>query len=241
MSRFSKTFFKLLHSYKPRPIYLIPLAPLTLFSATTFSTGNDYEMDKNAILEPTFESSKKNKPLSEEKAYLEMENNLKKTQEKLSSKIFSTNKLINFSINNYNSNIIHKNALKLDTKIESNWNDFYENIDLIFTNDETDLNSDNSRARMERIVRATQEHFCYEMEKLEDNNNIKFSYDLWKRPQNKTGKGSKYSGGLAKVLQNSKIFEKAGVSVSISSGVLPPSAIKQMSANHDELKHLLVC
>merc|ERR1712048_402787 len=48
-----------------------------------------------------------------------------------------------------------------------------------------------------------------------------------------------YAGGISKVLVDGKVFEKAGVSVSISSGKLPKRAVQQMTANHDELQALL--
>merc|ERR1712217_151768 len=45
--------------------------------------------------------------------------------------------------------------------------------------------------------------------------------------------------GISRVLTDGAIFEKAGVSVSISSGKLPTQAVMKMTANHGELASLL--
>lgn len=43
--------------------------------------------------------------------------------------------------------------------------------------------------------------------------------------------------GISCVIQDGKVFEKGGVNVSVVYGNLPPSAIRQMSPDHDELIH----
>ena len=135
----------------------------------------------------------------------------------------------------------HAAALPLDTSLTSEWLDFYDEIDLLFTVDEArDEHSDNMRARMERLVRATQEHFCHEIQALEGDDGGTFTTDLWKRPSSRCGVASKHAGGLSKVLVGGRVFEKAGVSVSVSSGKLPKRAVQQMTANHSELQQLLV-
>merc|ERR1719242_2551567 len=134
----------------------------------------------------------------------------------------------------------HRSALPLDSSLTSEWLTFYDEIDLLFTVDEPcDAESDNMRARMERLVRATQEHFCHEIQALEGRDGGSFTTDLWKRPSSRCGVASKHAGGLSKVLVNGRVFEKAGVSVSISSGKLPKRAVQQMTANHTELQQLL--
>eukprot|EP01084_Bolivina_argentea_P257575 433998_1 len=99
------------------------------------------------------------------------------------------------------------------------------------------------RARMERLVRTTQEHFCHEIQQLEKihsgNTNAKFQTDLWKRPSTRCGVASKHAGGITKLLIDGNVFEKAGVNISISSGKLPKQTVQQMTANHTELKTLL--
>ena len=136
-----------------------------------------------------------------------------------------------------NTNVEHATALPLDTSLTSEWLDFYNEIDLLFTSDEVhDAQNDNMRARMERLVRATQEHFCHEIQALEGEHGGTFTTDLWKRPSSRCGVASKHAGGLSKVLVNGRVFEKAGVSVSISSGKLPKRAVQQMTANHSELQ-----
>jgi coproporphyrinogen III oxidase len=54
-----------------------------------------------------------------------------------------------------------------------------------------------------------------------------FHRDHWLRPQG--GEGSSC------VLANGRVFEKAGVNVSVVHGVLPPAAIRQMKADHKSL------
>lgn len=209
----------------------------SILAATTLTLIN--EDNENRI-----ESSTKSQSSNiEQERYQQMLNILNDTSLKI-KQYFELNKESNI-IKDENKEITnHKLPLKLDSSLTSEYLDFYDKIDLLFTNDELlDDNNDNMRARMERLVRATQEHFCHEIEQLEINNNnnsdILFKSDLWKRPQIRCGVASKYAGGLSKVLVNGKVFEKAGVSVSISSGKLPSRAVQQMTADHDKLKQLL--
>jgi coproporphyrinogen III oxidase len=57
----------------------------------------------------------------------------------------------------------------------------------------------------------------------------KFNRDHWLRP-NGGGEGSSCT------LSGGRIFEKAGVNISIINGTLPPAAIRQMKADHSSLK-----
>jgi len=115
----------------------------------------------------------------------------------------------------------------------TSWNDSQFDIPLYFTKDE--ITSDNTRARMEKMVRRTQMHYCHELEKLDGK--AKFREDRWIRP--KSGSASIYSGGVTRILSDGDAFEKAGVSVSISSGQLPRRAVEKMTANHGDLASLL--
>ncbi|ETO20776.1 coproporphyrinogen oxidase [Reticulomyxa filosa] len=151
----------------------------------------------------------------------------------------------------------YEKPLPLDPKLKSSWDNFHDQIELIFTKDEKlneGLSKDNMKARMERLVRATQEHVCYEAEQLEleacRHSGYFITLHFLKKNKNIiitvliivviTGAASPHSGGLTKVLSNGKVFEKAGVSVSVSSGSLSPAAVQQMTADHVELKQLLV-
>lgn len=52
----------------------------------------------------------------------------------------------------------------------------------------------------------------------------KFKVDRWTRP---TG-----GGGITCVLQDGRVFEKAGVNISVVSGTLPPAAVQQMRSRY---------
>merc|ERR1719206_1090123 len=174
---------------------------------------------------------------SDQQLYSEMLNILTQTNSKLDllSSSHSDTRDTNIST--------HDGPLPLNPTLSSSWSDFHDSVDLLFTAD--NAVGDNMRARMERVVRATQEHFCNELEALEarhtpsDAAPAQFRCDLWKRPSSRCGAASLHAGGYSKLLQNGNVFEKAGVSVSISSGKLPRRAVQQMTANHSELQELL--
>ncbi|EZA57216.1 Coproporphyrinogen-III oxidase [Ooceraea biroi] len=77
------------------------------------------------------------------------------------------------------------------------------------------------RTKMELMVMKTQADFCRALESLESNGSV-FKVDRWARKEG--------GGGVTCVLQDSQVFEKAGVNVSVVTGVLPPSAVQQMRA-----------
>lgn len=93
------------------------------------------------------------------------------------------------------------------------------------------------RIRMSTWVMALQDHIVQGLEQLEasvppNTYNASptaptFHRDHWLRPQG--GEGSSC------VLANGRVFEKAGVNVSVVHGVLPPAAIRQMKADHKSL------
>ncbi|KAF5272991.1 hypothetical protein FQA39_LY07640 [Lamprigera yunnana] len=88
------------------------------------------------------------------------------------------------------------------------------------------LNSADMKTRMELLILKVQADFCNSLEK-EENSEHKFLVDKWER--------SEGGGGITCILQDGKIFEKAGVNISVVSGHLPPSAVAQMRSRG---KHL---
>ncbi|KAJ9110797.1 hypothetical protein QFC20_002838 [Naganishia adeliensis] len=96
---------------------------------------------------------------------------------------------------------------------------------------------DDPRIRMATWVMALQDHIVNGLEQLESsvpaneyNSSPQaptFHRDHWLRPQG--GEGSSC------VLANGRVFEKAGVNVSVVHGVLPPAAVRQMKADHKSL------
>ncbi|KAL9271350.1 Oxygen-dependent coproporphyrinogen-III oxidase, chloroplastic-like protein [Drosera capensis] len=83
-------------------------------------------------------------------------------------------------------------------------------------NETTSKKSDSVRARFERMIREAQETVCAAIEKADGGG--RFVEDVWSRP----GGG----GGISRVLQNGKVWEKAGVNVSVVYGVMPPEAYR---------------
>ncbi|KAJ9110474.1 hypothetical protein QFC19_001600 [Naganishia cerealis] len=93
------------------------------------------------------------------------------------------------------------------------------------------------RVRMATWVMALQDHIVQGLEQLESSvppnayndspTPPKFHRDHWLRPQG--GEGSSC------VIANGRVFEKAGVNVSVVHGTLPPAAIRQMKADHKSL------
>nr|CAD7427337.1 unnamed protein product [Timema monikensis] len=69
--------------------------------------------------------------------------------------------------------------------------------------------------------------FCRALEEEEDEE-TKFRVDRWERPQG--------GGGITCILQDGRVFEKAGVNISVVKGVLPPAAVQQMRARGKSLK-----
>lgn len=73
------------------------------------------------------------------------------------------------------------------------------------------------RERMEQLVHQVQDDICQAISKLDD---TPFREDSWVRPQG--------GGGRSRVLQEGRIFEKAGVNVSVVMGELSGEAAAQM-------------
>ncbi|KAL2350437.1 Coproporphyrinogen III oxidase [Cryomyces antarcticus] len=80
------------------------------------------------------------------------------------------------------------------------------------------------RLRMESFIKSKQEEIVRELEQLDG---TRFTIDKWDRPNG--------GGGITCVLQDGKVFEKAGVNTSIVYGSLPRPAIAKMRVNHKAL------
>ncbi|KAI8604716.1 Coproporphyrinogen III oxidase [Dissophora ornata] len=78
------------------------------------------------------------------------------------------------------------------------------------------------RLRMEQFVKKMQQEVTAGLEKVDGQ--AKFKVDQWTRAEG--------GDGISMVLQDGKVFEKAGVAVSVVYGMLPPAAVAQMRAQH---------
>lgn len=85
-------------------------------------------------------------------------------------------------------------------------------------------NTSSMRLRMESFIKEQQKEIVAELEKIDGGH---FRIDTWDRPEG--------GGGISCVLQDGKVFEKAGVNTSIVYGSLPRPAIQRMRANHKNL------
>ncbi|XP_041979767.1 oxygen-dependent coproporphyrinogen-III oxidase isoform X2 [Aricia agestis] len=82
-------------------------------------------------------------------------------------------------------------------------------------------NPDDMKTQMELLIMRIQAEFCKALEKEEDME-AKFKVDRWTRAEG--------GGGITCVLQDGRVFEKAGVNISVVSGTLPPPAVQQMKS-----------
>lgn len=87
---------------------------------------------------------------------------------------------------------------------------------------------DEMRTRMELMIMKVQADLCRTLEG-EENFGKKFKVDRWER--NEGGGG----GGVTSIIQEGDTFEKAGVNVSVVTGMLPPAAVQQMRARGRKL------
>lgn len=92
--------------------------------------------------------------------------------------------------------------------------------------DKLQENPDDMKTKMELLILKIQADFCKQLESLEDDNSH-FKVDRWARAEG--------GGGITCVLQNGTVFEKAGVNISVVSGLLPPGAIQQMRARGKQI------
>ncbi|KAL6659285.1 hypothetical protein ACP70R_003325 [Stipagrostis hirtigluma subsp. patula] len=86
-----------------------------------------------------------------------------------------------------------------------------------FLRGEEEASPDSARARFERVIRRVQAEVCAALEAVEGGG-ARFREDAWTRP----GGG----GGISRVLQGGRVFEKAAVNVSVVYGVMPPEAYR---------------
>ncbi|KAF9583179.1 Coproporphyrinogen-III oxidase [Lunasporangiospora selenospora] len=81
------------------------------------------------------------------------------------------------------------------------------------------------RLRMEEFVKRLQAEITAELEKVDGE--AEFKVDQWTRAEG--------GDGISMVLQGGKVFEKAGVGVSVVYGMLPPAGVAQMRAQHPNI------
>jgi coproporphyrinogen III oxidase len=74
----------------------------------------------------------------------------------------------------------------------------------------------------ESTMRKMQGDMCTMLERVENNSDHRFREDVWRRKEG--------GGGWTRVLQDGKVFEKAGVNVSSVFGELPKAAAAQMKS-----------
>ncbi|KAJ2895675.1 coproporphyrinogen III oxidase [Zalerion maritima] len=80
------------------------------------------------------------------------------------------------------------------------------------------------RLRMEKFIKEQQMEIVKALQEVDGS---KFRKDEWQREEG--------GGGITCVLQDGKVFEKAGVGVSVVYGTLPKPAIAKMRVNHKNL------
>ncbi|CAH1636668.1 unnamed protein product [Spodoptera littoralis] len=116
--------------------------------------------------------------------------------------------------------------------------------------DQLERNRDDMKTQMELLIMRIQAEFCKALEKEEDaawedektadeydfENDVflmspeaKFKVDRWMRKEG--------GGGISCVLQDGRVFEKAGVNISVVSGTLPPAAVQQMRSRGKNLQN----
>ncbi|CAK1585076.1 unnamed protein product [Parnassius mnemosyne] len=88
-------------------------------------------------------------------------------------------------------------------------------------------NQDDMKTQMELLIMRIQAEFCRALEKEEDQE-AKFKVDRWTRKEG--------GGGITCVLQDGRVFEKAGVNISVVHGKLPPAAVQQMRSRGKNLQ-----
>jgi len=83
------------------------------------------------------------------------------------------------------------------------------------------------RSQVSTYIKSLQVHIVEALESLDKN--APFKRDAWTRTEG--------GEGISCVLASGEVLEKAGVNISIVHGKLPPAAIKQMRADHDEIPY----
>ncbi|XP_054743938.1 oxygen-dependent coproporphyrinogen-III oxidase [Anastrepha obliqua] len=88
-------------------------------------------------------------------------------------------------------------------------------------------NEDDMRTKMELMIMKIQADVCRALE-AEEYAGQKFKVDRWIRTEG--------GGGITCVLQDGEVFEKAGVNISVVTGMLPPGAVQQMRTRGKKLE-----
>ncbi|KAG8293409.1 hypothetical protein J6590_016367 [Homalodisca vitripennis] len=88
-------------------------------------------------------------------------------------------------------------------------------------------NKNDMKSKMELMIMKIQADFCRALEQQEVGG-AKFIVDRWDRKEG--------GGGITCVLQDGEVLEKAGVNISVVSGVLPAAAVAQMRARGKNFK-----
>ncbi|XP_013189509.1 oxygen-dependent coproporphyrinogen-III oxidase isoform X2 [Amyelois transitella] len=94
--------------------------------------------------------------------------------------------------------------------------------------DQLEKTQDDMKTQMELMIMRIQSEFCRALEKEEDKE-AKFKVDRWTRKEG--------GGGITCVLQDGRVFEKAGVNISVVHGKLPPAAVQQMRSRGKNLQN----
>ena len=87
-------------------------------------------------------------------------------------------------------------------------------------------NKEDVKSRMELLVMQIQAEVCKALEEVDGQS--QFVVEKWSRAEDG-------GGGITCVMQDSNVFEKAGVNVSVVHGILPHSAAEQMRVRHREM------
>ncbi|XP_053178567.1 oxygen-dependent coproporphyrinogen-III oxidase, mitochondrial [Scomber japonicus] len=121
-------------------------------------------------------------------------------------------------------------AKKIPQAVEEEEGDILERCKGFMSPTVTDVNVLQRRkgemcTKMEMLIMETQADFCRALEKVDGG---RFKVDRWERKEG--------GGGISCVMQDGKVFEKAGVNVSVVSGYLTEEAAKQMRSRGKILK-----
>ncbi|XP_033866990.3 oxygen-dependent coproporphyrinogen-III oxidase, mitochondrial-like [Acipenser ruthenus] len=123
-----------------------------------------------------------------------------------------------------------KSTVAIHSETEKDADDILEKCKRFMSEPVTDVqvlqkNKEEMRTKMEMMILQTQAEFCKALAEVDGGT---FQVDRWDRKEG--------GGGISCVLQDSNIFEKAGVNVSVVFGHLPEEAAQQMRSRGKSLK-----
>ena len=78
-----------------------------------------------------------------------------------------------------------------------------------------------TKSRFEKVIRDAQDSICKQIEEIDG---TKFRQDAWTRADG--------GGGITRVIQGGKVWEKAGVNISVVYGSMPPEAYRCVAYNN---------